>query len=739
MPEFDGEKDPNILLAKDMDVDRDNRVQVKEANSFVDKKDGQWEPDVLQASNGKPRYTFDMTTPIINQIAGGIELAAFGINIDPAGGEASKDQASILDGLVRQIQNQSEAVHTFNMSARSMTTSGLGGWQVVQRVQEGNSFNQDLAIEAIPNFAERVFFDAATQMQDNSDARRVTVLSSIAPGVYKKKFPKGGAQSVGNGTLDQQYFHKNDNIVIGQMYFFKEETVEIVQMSNLKVYEDNKDFKKVRDDLKDQGIKEDNRKKQKKKTVWFRKFDGGGWLESEQKTAFRLLPVVAEYANFKVVENKIIYHGAVRPLMDPQRVLNYSKSRQIEEGALAPRSKLILSLKQIEGHVQKLKTMNVDPDPVLILNNDPEKPGPVQQTNPPQINPGLANLSNDMQTIMGPISGLFAANMGDNPGLQSGVAIDSLKETGSVGTVQYHSAHAFAVCLTGKIILSAIDVVYDTKRQVAVQAEDGAISIKTLNDDVLDKETGNTVNLRDLSRSFYNVTCSSGPTFKSRQKETMAGMLEIAPAMPEVMAIGADIFLGSIDLPGFPLLRDRVRDAKFRAGEIPPEQWNEREQGIAQAQAEAEAQQPPQEDPNMIAARGVEAEGQAALMKEQDRRDNTQISVQEKGANIQLNQSKHQLEVAKFQQGAADDAEKLELSQEKQEFEQLAASQKMQVEQQRIQMEQNASVNKAILDMANTLKVIREAMGVDTIVGPHNQAAYINQATELNETIEENR
>ncbi|MBL4888467.1 MAG: hypothetical protein JKX97_00425, partial [Candidatus Lindowbacteria bacterium] len=89
MPEFDGEKDPNILLAKDMDVDRDNRVQVKEANSFVDKKDGQWEPDVLLASTGKPRYTFDMTSPIINQIAGGIELAAFGINIDPAGGEAS--------------------------------------------------------------------------------------------------------------------------------------------------------------------------------------------------------------------------------------------------------------------------------------------------------------------------------------------------------------------------------------------------------------------------------------------------------------------------------------------------------------------------------------------------------------------------------------------------------------------------------------------------------------------------
>lgn len=725
MPEFsfDGESDPNILLKAACDVDIDNRKQVKEANSFVDKKDGQWEPDILTRWGSKPRYTFDMTSPVIDQIASGIEEASFGINIDPAGGEASKDQAAILDGLVRHIQNQDEAVHTFNMSARTMITGGLGGWRVVQRRQEGNSFNQDLAIEAISNFSERVFFDPTTEKQDNLDARYVFVMSGVAPGKYDKEFPKGSKMSVGDGLNETEYFHKNDDIIIAQIYYFVEETVEIVLMSNGKVYEDDDDFKKVKDDLADAGVTEQDRRKQAKKTVWSRQFDGDGWLNKAQKTAFRLLPVIAEYANFKVVENKIIYHGAVRPLMDPQRIFNYAASKQIEEGALAPRSKLLMTAKQVQGYEAKYKTMNTDADPVLLYNPDDRVLGEIQQTNPPQINAGLANLSNDMRNMISQSSGMFAANMGENPGLQSGVAIDSLKETGSAGNIKYKAAHAFALCLTGRVILSAVDTVYDTQRQAAIQAEDGAISIKTLNDDVVDKETGNSVNLRDLSRSFYNVTCSSGPTFKSRQKETMAGMLEVATVSPEVLQMGMDIFLGSIDLPGFNDIRDRVRDAKFRAGEIPPEQWNDRERGIAEAQAQKAAQEPPKTSPE-------EMIGQAELITAQNEQERTKISVQEKSANIQLAQGKQKLEVAKFQHSAEMDMESMEQTEEKMEFDQLIAVQKMQTEQ-------NTAVNKALLDMANTLKAIKDSIGVETILGPNNQKAYANQAAKLNAAIKE--
>ena len=37
------------------------------------------------------------------------------------------------------------------------------------------------------------------------------------------------------------------------------------------------------------------------------------------------------YGNFKPIDNTIKYRGVVLKLMDPQRVLNYSLSREIEE------------------------------------------------------------------------------------------------------------------------------------------------------------------------------------------------------------------------------------------------------------------------------------------------------------------------------------------------------------------------------------------------------------------------
>ena len=53
----------------------------------------------------------------------------------------------------------------------------------------------------------------------------------------------------------------------------------------------------------------------------------------------------------------------------------------------------------------------------------------------------------------------------------------------------------------------------------------------------------------------------------------------------------------------------------------------------------------------------------------------------------------------------------------------------------RIALEQNAAAQRQILEgqntLADTLKTIREAIGVDTIVGPNNMDAYIKAATQV--------
>ena len=135
-------------------------------------------------------------------------------------------------------------------------------------------------------------------------------------------------------------------------------------MSNGAVYTIDDDFKKVKDELTLLGIEEVRTRKAYQTKVYSRFFDQTDWLEDEEETIFDRIPIIPLYGNFKIVENKTIYWGVVEKLLDPQRVLNYSLSREIEEGALAPRAKYWMTLTQAAGHEASLETLNVNSDPM---------------------------------------------------------------------------------------------------------------------------------------------------------------------------------------------------------------------------------------------------------------------------------------------------------------------------------------------------------------------------------------
>ena len=171
MPNFNKHEDVLLTLKDIQDADHDNREKARETWLFVNKRDGQWEPYWWNINEGRPRYTFDMVNPVIDQISGEMEQADFDIRVAPAGGDATKELSKTLDGLIRNIENISNAKHVFNQAGRSMITMGLDGWRITTKFINSDSFDQDLVIEKISNFQDRVWFDTGSEMQDRSDAQ----------------------------------------------------------------------------------------------------------------------------------------------------------------------------------------------------------------------------------------------------------------------------------------------------------------------------------------------------------------------------------------------------------------------------------------------------------------------------------------------------------------------------------------------------------------------------------------
>ena len=709
------------ILENAQEVESDNREFVREAHLFVDKRDGQWEPSIIQQMTDRPRYTFDKVNPIIDDIAGEMEQADFAIRVRPAGGDASMDTAKTMDGLIRNIENISNATHIYNAAGREMITGGLGGWEVVQDWADSDAFDQDLFIKPIPNFEDRVWFDTGSELQDRSDARFVFVLENLTKDEYKSRFPKGSGTNIGEDKKFQAYQQVPDFITIARFIYKKPKKKQLVLMSNGAIYERTPDFEQVIDELQAAGITIEQEREKESLEVFSRLMDGGGWLTPPEKTVFKDLPVVVTYGNFKIREKKITYRGVVEKLLDPQRTYNFLRSREVEEVALAPRSKYWMTRKQAqnENDRQRLQTMNTNADPVQFFTPDEALPGVPQQSGGAVVNPGLQTAIQSSQQDIVTTGGRTGVQSGDVEGPLSGIAIQKLQNKADNAHIKYFTSQEIAICCTGKILLGAIPVVYDTRRTQRIVNEDGTTEMVTLNDTVFDQQTNQFVELNNMAKGLYDVVCDVGPAFKNRQQESVKALQELSQVVPGLAELTADIQLKNIPTPGVELAAERVRNKLFEAGAIPESQLTDEErQLIQQAQEQAAQAQQQEQQPNPVEqalVQQTQAQTADIMSKAQERADKTRL----KEVELSLKQEQ-QLFNAQNEAEQRDIQElKLSLQQQQQQFEQ--------------QMESQKQIIELLNTQAQTLKTLREAQGVDTFTGPHTQEAFIQQAEMVTE------
>jgi len=309
----------SLKLAQESEEDM--RENSKECVLFVDKRDGQWEQRVIDLLDGKPRYTDDQVTPIVKQIAGELTQAKFTPKVKPDGDGATKDIARIYNGLINTIFNRSSFDEIKKHAAKQLLKAGIAGWEVDHDYEDDRSFDQELTIKPIYNYLDRVWVDPYSLEQDNSDANWWIILDHISKDEYYNRFPDGECRPIGSSSSDD-YEHKPDFITIGRMYYKKSETKKLIELSDGSIVDDATDLP--------EGITEVRSREITSNKVYKRYFDGGGYLNEEEETAFTSCNVISVYANYSVSEGKRLYFGAVEKLLDLQRTHNYSFSREIE-------------------------------------------------------------------------------------------------------------------------------------------------------------------------------------------------------------------------------------------------------------------------------------------------------------------------------------------------------------------------------------------------------------------------
>ena len=668
------------LLRAAQDVETDVRDIVREVHSFLDDKDGQWDDHATKAFSGRPRYTLDKCNDLVDDIAGAMEQSDFDIQVLPAGGDSTKALAGTYDGLIRNIQNLSNAKDIYEASSRNVVRAGMDGWRVNQRWGENNTFDQDLYIDTVADWVDRVWFDPNSVLQTREDAEYAFMLTTLTKRAYEQKFPDGKGRSVNIGDHVQNTDRTPESVVVGEILYKVKVPTRIVELTTGAVYVDDDNFKTIQDELALEGIAVKRERTREMTHVRTRIFDGDGWLTPEQKTVFDLIPLVPMYANFGVRQQVPTYWGIVTKKLDAQRIYNYVESRKVEDGAFAPLAKILATKEQIGGERVAWENLNVSADPVLPYESQPDTPQPYKLGGA-DINPGLESTSQSMLQNLQSTSGLDQLP-GQSLGLQSGLAVELKQNRGDTRNFKYTRSKQIAVCHTGKILMRAIPRVYDTERQVRIINDDTSFEMVLINERIPDIQTGEQIEVIDMSKGVYDITCEVSKSFKNRQGETVNSILEVANIDPTIIDEGRDVLYKSMNAPGFDVLAERVRKRMLLSGSIPQEQMTQEEITFLEAQ--------PAPPPDPVAD---------ALARQADNDDD----------KVTLSGMQHELNEQKF------------------EFEKGQSSLKDAMDQIKLAAD-------VLNEHADTWKKMREAMGVESITGPVGIQAFIEQAKVISES-----
>jgi hypothetical protein len=415
------------------------------------------------------------------------------------------------------------------------------------------------------------------------------VIKHVPKSVFKEKYPDAQMADFENlstwvrSTSGFQWV-TDVSIKVADYYRVIEKKVDVILLKSGLVYELDDNTKKVVDELLAGGDEVVKSRKITKKHVERYRASGTEILEGPFTWPGSWIPIIECFGYYQFVDGEIDYWGKVKFAKDAQMLYNYTTKRLTElHDPIQATRKQMGNNAILYARYHELKPA------VLEYTPDPQAPGKPErmssQAGGSSELQALLTLLNHSDFAIKATMGDFGATQGIPESDQSGLAISRLQASADAGSFDLVESIARSIKFTWDTIVEVAPVFYDTARQLAVINDDGEDEIVTINQEVIDKQTGDKVLLNDISKGKYSVEVSIGPATKT-QREQLLGMLADARANdPTLAQLSTDLFVKHLDAPFSPELSKRVRKRLLAEGLVEPND-EEKEQLAKQQQAE---------------------------------------------------------------------------------------------------------------------------------------------------------
>lgn len=539
-------------------VDRQNRDNQKADTKFVFTPGEQWPAEVrAQRKEWKEVcLEFNQLKQFVAQVVNDMRQKRPGIRVHAASGDASKETAEILQGMIRAIEYQSNADAAYENGFLGAVVGGRGWWRVCSEYVGKLGFNQRLAIKPIAD-PLTVYADLDYQEPDGSDRQWVFVVETCPKKEFARRWPK--ADPVNWDGVETSWVVDSDNIYIADYYRRVCTKRAYVRMSD--GAEGWKDEMPTPPEGTTIALERDV---ETWKVEWF-KVAGGQQVLDKYDWPGSIIPVVCAVGEEVMLDGKRVYQGLTRHARDAQSMLNFGMTQQAILLSLTPRAPFIGSARAIAGYENLWRDANTKNLGVLPFN-DIDEQGVInkpERTPPVQPEAGWINWNQTMLGMVKSTIGMYENNLGQRGQEDSGTAIRQKESQGDNATFNYGDNLGRAIALTGRICTETMPVFYDTHQIVQTIGMDETRKAVTINQPgaTADPVTGalTAINHNDITVGDYAVTVEAGPSYKTKRQETSAALMSFVKAFPPAAAVAGDLIVKAIEVPDADVLAERLK------------------------------------------------------------------------------------------------------------------------------------------------------------------------------------
>jgi hypothetical protein len=506
----------------------------------------------------RPCLTMDKTGQYLRQVENDARQNKPAIKVRPVDSNADIKTAEMLDGLIRNIEDQSRADIAYITALGYAIRGGVGYFRIATDYMDDEGFDQDIFIRRVRDPLS-VWFDPDAEEPEGSDAERCLISELMSVRTFERLYPDASKldfESIGASWATKEH------VRVAEYYYRTYSKKTLARIDGV-----------VQEIKSTEGVDRSLIRTIKVPEVKWCKVNGQEELES---TVFpsRYIPILRVLGNEIMIDDKPRYSGMIDSAADAQRMYNYMASAFVERVALAPLAPWIAEADQVAPFEAEWRDANKRNISVLRYKATTVNGNLIgaPQRNPQADIPaafvtGLQLTEHDIQGALG----MYNASLGEQSNEKSGKAILARQKEGDTATYHYIDNLSRAIRHAGRIIVDLIPKIYDQQRIVRVLGEDGSADSAMIDPNApraymkMQGVNGDIEKIYNPGIGKYDVSVSVGPSYNTKRVEAAETMTAMVQAAPDLLKLGGDIMVRNMDWPGADELAKRLKKT------LPPE------------------------------------------------------------------------------------------------------------------------------------------------------------------------